>query len=44
MELDGDEMAHEMWNDIKFKLIYPFIDIDILYFDLSIQNRDETND
>ncbi len=44
VEIDGDEMARVIWNLIKEKLILPFIDIDIKYFDLSIQNRDLTQD
>ncbi len=44
VELDGDEMAHIMWQLIKNKLILPFLDLDIKYFDLSIQNRDATDD
>jgi len=44
VEIDGDEMARVIWNLIKEKLILPFIDIDIKYFDLSVQNRDLTQD
>jgi isocitrate dehydrogenase len=44
VELDGDEMTRIIWKFIKDKLILPYIDIDIKYFDLSIQNRDATND
>lgn len=44
VELDGDEMARIMWGLIKEKLVLPFVDLDIKYFDLSIQNRDATND
>jgi isocitrate dehydrogenase len=44
VEIDGDEMARVIWNLIKEKLILPFVDIDIKYFDLSIQNRDLTQD
>ncbi|MES2930748.1 MAG: NADP-dependent isocitrate dehydrogenase [Patescibacteria group bacterium] len=44
VELDGDEMARIMWHLIKNNLILPFVDLPIAYFDLSIQNRDETND
>ncbi|HEY1310955.1 MAG TPA: NADP-dependent isocitrate dehydrogenase [Pseudolabrys sp.] len=44
VEMDGDEMTRIIWKLIKDKLIYPYLDIDLLYFDLSIQKRDETND
>jgi isocitrate dehydrogenase len=44
VEMDGDEMTRIIWRLIKDKLIYPYLDIDLIYFDLSIQKRDETND
>ena len=44
VEIDGDEMAHVIWAIIKEKLIMPYLDLDIRYFDLSIQNRDRTDD
>ncbi len=44
VELDGDEMTRIIWAMIKEKLILPFLDIDLKYYDLSIQKRDETND
>lgn len=44
VELDGDEMTRIMWNFIKNKLILPYLDIDIKYFDLGIKNRDKTSD
>src|SRR5882724_6182764 len=44
VEMDGDEMTHIIWQFIKDKLIHPYLDIDLLYYDLSIQKRDETND
>jgi isocitrate dehydrogenase len=44
VELDGDEMTRIIWHIIREKLILPFLDIDIKYFDLSIENRDATND
>ena len=44
VELDGDEMTRIIWAFIKDKLIHPYLDIDLLYFDLSIQKRDETDD
>ncbi len=43
-ELDGDEMTRIIWQLIKDKLIHPYLDIDLKYFDLSIQKRDETHD
>ncbi len=43
VELDGDEMTRIMWNFIKKKLILPYLDIDIKYFDLGIKNRDRTS-
>ncbi len=44
VELDGDEMTRIIWKFIKDKLILPYVDLDIKYFDLGIQHRDETND
>ncbi len=44
VELDGDEMTRIIWAFIKDRLIHPYIDVDLLYFDLSIQNRDATDD
>src|ERR1700742_1685693 len=44
VELDGDEMTRVMWKLIKDKLILPYLDIDLKYFDLSIENRDATDD
>ncbi len=44
VELDGDEMTRIIWDFIKNKLILPYLDIDLKYYDLSIQKRDETND
>ncbi|VDM51709.1 unnamed protein product [Angiostrongylus costaricensis] len=44
VELDGDEMTRIIWAEIKKKLILPYLDIDIQYFDLGLPNRDETND
>ncbi len=44
VELDGDEMARIMWGFIREKLILPYLDIDIEYFDLSIESRDTTDD
>lgn len=44
VELDGDEMAHVMWNNIKENLILPYLDLDIEYYDLGIEHRDLTND
>ena len=44
VELDGDEMTRIIWDFIKKKLILPYLDIDLKYYDLSVQKRDETND
>jgi len=44
VEMDGDEMTRIIWKLIKDKLIHPYLDIDLLYYDLSIQKRDETDD
>jgi isocitrate dehydrogenase len=44
VELDGDEMTRIIWQFIKDRLIHPYLDIDLRYFDLSIQNRDATDD
>jgi len=44
VELDGDEMTRIIWALIKSKLIHPYLDLNLLYYDLSIQNRDATND
>ena len=44
VELDGDEMARIMWGFIREKLILPYLDIDLKYYDLSMEKRDETND
>ena len=44
VELDGDEMTRIIWAFIKDQLILPYLDIDLRYFDLSIQNRDATDD
>ena len=44
VELDGDEMTRIMWHFIKDKLILPYLDIDLLYYDLAMEVRDETND
>ena len=44
VELDGDEMAQVMWRNIKENLILPYLNLNIEYYDLSIENRDLTND
>jgi isocitrate dehydrogenase len=44
VELDGDEMTRIIWALIKQKLIHPYLDIDLLYYDLSVENRDRTED
>jgi isocitrate dehydrogenase len=44
VELDGDEMTRIIWQFIKDRLIHPYLDIDLRYYDLSIENRDATDD
>ena len=44
VEIDGDEMTRIIWQFIKDKLILPYLDIELLYYDLGIEKRDETND
>jgi isocitrate dehydrogenase len=44
VEIDGDEMTRIIWRLIRDKLIHPYLDIDLKYFDLSVENRDATND
>jgi len=44
VELDGDEMTRIIWAMIKAKLIRPYLDVDLKYFDLGVQKRDETDD
>src|SRR5471032_435318 len=44
VEMDGDEMTRIIWQFIKDKLIHPYLDVDLLYYDLSVEKRDETND
>src|SRR6476646_3105020 len=44
VELDGDEMTRIIWEFIKQQLILPYLDVDLKYYDLSIENRDATDD
>ncbi|MFZ2141407.1 MAG: NADP-dependent isocitrate dehydrogenase [Xanthobacteraceae bacterium] len=44
VEMDGDEMTRIIWALIKEKLIHPYLDVELLYFDLGMQKRDETRD
>ncbi|GAA0590520.1 MULTISPECIES: NADP-dependent isocitrate dehydrogenase [Paenochrobactrum] len=44
VELDGDEMTRIIWQFIKEKLIHPYLDIDLKYYDLSVEHRDATDD
>ena len=44
VEIDGDEMTRIIWNFIKEKLILPYLDVEIEYYDLGIENRDKTDD
>jgi isocitrate dehydrogenase len=44
VEMDGDEMTRIFWQSIKDKLIFPFLDLDIKYYDLGVLHRDATDD
>jgi len=44
VEIDGDEMTRIIWQLIKDRLIRPYLDVDLLYFDLGVENRDKTED
>ncbi len=44
VELDGDEMTRIIWDFIKQKLIHPYLDVELLYYDLGVEHRDATND
>jgi isocitrate dehydrogenase len=44
VEMDGDEMTRIIWQKIREKLILPYLDVDLKYFDLGVQSRDQTND
>lgn len=44
VDIDGDEMTKIIWNWIKEKHIHPYLDLNTQYFDLSVENRDATND
>src|SRR5690606_17914754 len=44
VEIDGDEMTRIIWQWIRERLILPYLDIDLKYYDLSVQKRDETDD
>ncbi|HEV7873463.1 MAG TPA: NADP-dependent isocitrate dehydrogenase [Enterovirga sp.] len=44
VELDGDEMTRIIWADIKSKLIHPYLDLNLEYYDLGVEHRDATND
>jgi len=44
VELDGDEMARIIWKMIRDKLINPFVNVKLEYYDLSMENRDKTDD
>lgn len=44
VELDGDEMTRIIWQTIKDKFIFPYLDVDIKYFDLGLEYRDKTDD
>ncbi len=44
VELDGDEMTRIIWKLIKDKLIHPYLDVNLEYYDLGVENRDKTSD
>src|ERR1700712_1467017 len=44
VELDGDEMTRIIWSFIKEQLVLPYLDVDLIYFDLGIESRDATED
>ena len=44
VELDGDEMTRIIWSFIKERLILPYVDVDLHYYDLGMEKRDETDD
>jgi NADP-dependent isocitrate dehydrogenase len=44
VELDGDEMTRIIWQWIRERLILPYLDVDLIYFDLGVEKRDETED
>jgi len=44
VELDGDEMTRIIWQWIRERLILPYLDVELLYYDLGIEKRDETED
>ena len=44
VELDGDEMTRIIWQWIRERLIQPYLDVDLIYYDLSVENRDATED
>ena len=44
VELDGDEMTRVIWKMIKDRLILPYVDVELKYFDLHVKHRDETDD
>src|SRR6476469_3203113 len=44
VELDGDEMTRIIWAFIKEQLLLPYLDVELLYYDLGIETRDETDD
>ena len=44
VELDGDEMTRIIWQWIRERLIQPYLDVDLIYFDLGMEKRDETDD
>ena len=44
VEMDGDEMTRIIWEKIRERMILPYVDVDLKYFDLGMEYRDQTND
>ncbi len=44
VEMDGDEMTRVIWARIKEQFIHPYLEVDLKYYDLSVTNRDQTDD
>ena len=44
VEMDGDEMTRILWQVVKEKLLHPYIDLNVEYYDLGLKKRDETDD
>jgi len=44
VEIDGDEMTRILWQLVKERLLYPYLDVETIYYDLHVKHRDETDD